>query len=868
MDAAKSIAHTYGIPIDGMPAHKPTLEPEPPPGPREDPVEKTSLIDEERTSRVRMIAAEFYHQRLLANPKALAYQTEIRKHSIETLERYKVGLSGGNLRKYCEDHEVSTDELLAVGLMRVRGKGVGPYISNSYFTYPHMLRDKCLYISIKPWHQNQHKYQIYKKFAGKGWVCYGQEILAQDQPIIVVEGENDFLSVVGKAQHPHAMATLGSFNEPEIMKELKQRAKGKVFYLAFDRDPAPSGKGEGAGARYRRRYSVAILEGGGVVRVIKIEPGPDGQKRDIDDILREAEDPVAKFKDLMGAAVEVKEKSKTASTKMPDLQKTREVLNGFGDSFRVLGEAEDGSLVFESLFRKKIYNIPVKELGFDRMLQVAGPKLVSSVYHREKVPEGLDLVSYRAFKTEVILDAGERQLGHLRFAGQGLHTKKDGHLVTVVGGDVWEWDGEDFKIYDNPMIDDRIIQKNTGKEWIDFPLVMKKVQKMSRSDAFEIREKIVHLINQWRFVGPWDHYLAAGWMLAQFCQTAWSWRTHCWVSGQAGSGKTLLTLLFETLGGPLSKRREGSNITEPALRQDIGIDAALSLLDEIEKSESRDKIMNMARSASRGGWVPIGSQTQRPSYFYIAHMLMFVSIEPGLIRAADRSRYIQIDTLKDDTRAPKIPNTAEAEELRVEILAYVLRTVFRARELIKDLGKIPGFEDRTVEAFAVPLSMLAASDENPFDSLKWGVSAVLDDWKMRQQRSILDDERQVFHAILNSKIRVIAEEEDPNSLSGGTRPVYVERTAGQLIEDDAERFSKDLQANGLKAVKGGVFIVPAMVEESLLKSTRWKGLNVRGLLKRLPGAEEKQLRLSGHKNPQWGVLVPDSVSAQDVTNVT
>ena len=148
MDAAKSIAHTYGIPIDGMSAHKPTLEPEPPPGPREDPVEKTSLIDEERTSRVRMIAAEFYHQRLLANPKALAYQTEIRKHSIETLERYKVGLSGGNLRKYCEDHEVSTDELLAVGLMRVRGKGVGPYISNNYFTYPHMLRDKCLYISM------------------------------------------------------------------------------------------------------------------------------------------------------------------------------------------------------------------------------------------------------------------------------------------------------------------------------------------------------------------------------------------------------------------------------------------------------------------------------------------------------------------------------------------------------------------------------------------------------------------------------------------------------------------------------------------------------------------------------------------------
>ncbi len=348
------------------PNHHPTQERER--------MENKPLIDEERASQVRMIAAKFYHQHLLANPEALAYQTQTRKHSIETLERYMVGLSGGNLGKYCEDHGVSTDELLAVGLMRVRGKGVGPHISNGYFTYPHMMGGNCLYISIKPWHQNQGKYQISKKFVGKGWICYGQEILDQEEPIIVVEGENDLLSIVGKAQHPYCLATMGSFNEGEILKELEHRARGKEFYLAFDQDPAPSGKREGAGAQYTRKYSDAILRGGGIVRVIEIEPGPDGQKRDIDDILRESEDPVAKLKELMGAAIEVKEKSKKTSNRTSNLQEVQEILHGFEDSFRVLGETEDGSLVFESLFRKKIYNIPVKELGFDRMRQVAGPK--------------------------------------------------------------------------------------------------------------------------------------------------------------------------------------------------------------------------------------------------------------------------------------------------------------------------------------------------------------------------------------------------------------------------------------------------------------------------------------------------------------
>lgn len=151
--AAEAIAQKQGISIDGRPAPVPTTSKQlpPPPPPDQEPTQgkRSTSISSDRGSEVRLVAVEYYHQRLLEDSEALKYQTEKRKHTVETLKEFKVGLGGGNLKKHCEEQGVALEELQAVGLMQKRGPGIGAWVPKGNWTYPHMVNGQCLHISMK-----------------------------------------------------------------------------------------------------------------------------------------------------------------------------------------------------------------------------------------------------------------------------------------------------------------------------------------------------------------------------------------------------------------------------------------------------------------------------------------------------------------------------------------------------------------------------------------------------------------------------------------------------------------------------------------------------------------------------------------------
>ena len=67
-----------------------------------------------------------------------------------------------------------------------------------------------------------------------------------------------------------------------------------------------------------------------------------------------------------------------------------------------------------------------------------------------------------------------------------------------------------------------------------------------------------------------------------------------------------------------------------------------------------------------------------------------------------------------------------------------------------------------------------------------------------------------------------------------------------------------LEQTGIRKLDdGGLFIVGAKLGESLLRQTKWAGLDVDGILARLPGAERKRLRFAGGR--AYGVLLPTGV---------
>jgi len=377
---------------------------------------------------------------------------------------------------------------------------------------------------------------------------------------------------------------------------------------------------------------------------------------------------------------------------------------------------------------------------------------------------------------------------------------------------------------------------------------------MTLVEAAKIAESVCDLIDQWGFKDSSEAYLLSGWLLAQQVQEIWTWRPHLWLSGPAGSGKTILISLLEGLAGKLAMRREGKSLTEAGFRQDMGADAVLSFIDEFEKSESREAIIEYLRSASRGGTVVKGTTAQKAVHFHIQHMALLASIEVRLARAAERSRFLVIELQKDNSRHPTIPNAGGLEKLRHDITAYTLWASFRAKKLISDLGRIQGFEDRLVESYAVPLSMLAVCKDNALEILR---NLTVNYLGKAQQIDALDhisDEEKLLRDISFAKIRIQIEHQIEDRTAVISQDYSVSQAVEKIIREGDGLCHETLQAHGLKICEEGIFLVPEIVMRKLLKDTPWAGLNIESILKRIPDAKKTRLRIAANRS--YGLIFP------------
>jgi DNA primase len=221
--------------------------------------------DKDKAGEVRALAAESYHHELLSNEKALRYQVEVRGHSLDTLKVFQIGYAGpGSLISFIKQHGFETEDLIGIGLVRKRGNEYETVFRKGDYVYPHLVNGKISFFTRKNPDNAIKKYQVKKECAGEGWLCFNQDVLSSKEPIVIVEGENDCLSVFGKAGKREVIGVLGEFNSPKILAHLKASSKGKKYFLCFDRDEA--------GEKYEKRYTDAILSGGGEVRVIHVPP--------------------------------------------------------------------------------------------------------------------------------------------------------------------------------------------------------------------------------------------------------------------------------------------------------------------------------------------------------------------------------------------------------------------------------------------------------------------------------------------------------------------------------------------------------------------------------------------------------------------
>lgn len=191
-------------------------------------------------------------------------------------------------------------------------------------------------------------------------------------------------------------------------------------------------------------------------------------------------------------------------------------------------------------------------------------------------------------------------------------------------------------------------------------------QNVTAAASREELQELLRIIEGLRWDDQVCSKLLAGWLMAAPVCGALPWRSHLYVSGPAGSGKSWL---YENIISRVLNKismRVSSKTTEAGIRHALGPDALPVIFDEAEAESVKDAermqgIMDLARQASSPDGAPILKGTagqEGAKVFYIRSSFCFLSIMPSIRQYADETR-ITILTLKH--RDDSDPETAKAK---------------------------------------------------------------------------------------------------------------------------------------------------------------------------------------------------------------
>jgi putative DNA primase/helicase len=168
---------------------------------------------------------------------------------------------------------------------------------------------------------------------------------------------------------------------------------------------------------------------------------------------------------------------------------------------------------------------------------------------------------------------------------------------------------------------------------------------MSNDDG----KRIFDVAKRFRWVNQASAYLLTGWVaLAPVCG-ALRWRPHCWLTGEAGSGKTHIQNDFANwaLSG-ICLYAQG-NSTEAGIRQRLQHDAIPVLYDEAESNNDKDSnriqgALSLARQASTESEALTlkGTIDGEGRDYLIRSMFLIASIQVGIKQQADHERIAKL----------------------------------------------------------------------------------------------------------------------------------------------------------------------------------------------------------------------------------
>lgn len=315
-----------------------------------------------------------------------------------------------------------------------------------------------------------------------------------------------------------------------------------------------------------------------------------------------------------------------------------------------------------------------------------------------------------------------------RVRGRGAHKGRGGALIVHTG--------------DKVMVARRRANGAPAEaEWFDtglhdgyvYPAAPPTPRPSHEAGGAEPVEQLLALISTWHWRrGVVDAMLALGWIAQTAISGALEWRSHLFVTGGRGTGKSSFNgkdgLVDRLLG--TSSLRTG-NATEAAVRQILRAQTIPVIFDEFEpnafNAHKLASVLELARVASSGGDVHKGSSDHKAAEFVLNSCFQFSAILTPHMEPQDRSRFavLELEPLAAGTRKLDLAG-AGLPAIGAALMRRMFDGWWRWRDTIglyHDALTAAGHTARSADTFG---TLLACADLALYDHVP--DAELVDDW--------------------------------------------------------------------------------------------------------------------------------------------
>lgn len=545
----------------------------------------------------------------------------------------------------------------------------------------------------------------------------------------------------------------------------------------------------------------------------------------------------------------------------------------------VLGYVGNSIQMFNCHHVQKFSISDIDKFSYCKQLQYIGDKANELICDPTEDHPPEHMISSSDLRVAIASEAGGKVLTKTNTIGIGIW--EAGGRIHAVGAGEWLAVNGGVSVYKTPMIEDKIVDFGAAEEaWYDINRLEPNLDSAKSPQwRSEHLDEMAEVFGRWKNLeNDTSHIILACLCIASWGQSVWPWRPWIGIVGESDSGKSsMMEFISQYFGNMVIKVGKA---TAAGLRSVCRSGSRIFMHDEFEGGQKRTELLDMLMSANRkGGWGSLmsnASQEEVTSEYQL--MPWFGATELKEDKQTEKNRWLSLNLgSREGMERFVLPNDPEwFDAMRNKSIAVVLRIWARVIEIC-DICSTHGtvIYGRKAESYSIIGGVYGAvrglSDES---ALEWYVSLLEKNLGTVEEAQDETEQEMLLQAILSSTVMIGAgKKESVANLIQKSKMDLARIDAVDAIEQSGIRhFSfidisqQSVWQNEPSAMETDYVFIScredAQVRRTLLRDTKFKYMNIRQVLKRLPGSFAGQCRVAGVGNR--GIYVPLHKSQEEI----